>query len=143
MKLKHKFLLMVAGAAIVLLAFSFAWLTSAHSTLLAEKQEKIRSLVEVPYSIVEENQHLEASGKITREEAQSRAARSNPDAALRGEQLFLDQRHASHHGDAPDETGVEWEIPDRYQGPKRQTIRPQTLRVSSFAITQRPDSYSS
>lgn len=73
MKLKHKFLVMVAGAAVVLLAFAFAWLTSAHSTLLAEKQEKICSLVEVPYSIVEENHHLEASGKITREEAQSRA----------------------------------------------------------------------
>jgi methyl-accepting chemotaxis protein len=73
MKLKHKFLLMVAGATAVLLAFAFAWLMSAHSTMLAEKQEKIRSLVEVPYSIVEENQRLEASGKITREEAQGRA----------------------------------------------------------------------
>ena len=73
MKLKHKFLLMVAGAAVVLLAFAFTWLMSAHSAMLAEKQEKIRSLVEVPYSIVEENQRLEASGKITREEAQKRA----------------------------------------------------------------------
>ena len=58
MKLRQKFLLMVAGAAGVLLAFAFVWLTSAGSTLLAEKQEKIRSLVEVPYSILVENQGL-------------------------------------------------------------------------------------
>jgi len=73
MKLRQRLLLMVAGAAAVLLAFAFVWLTSARSTLLAEKQEKIRSLVEVPYSVLVENQRLEAAGKITRQEAQSRA----------------------------------------------------------------------
>jgi len=70
MKLRHRFALMVAGTTLVLAIVAGLWLAHLRSGMVEDKQEKLRSLVEVPYSIFTENQRLESAGKLTREEAQ-------------------------------------------------------------------------
>ena len=64
---------MIAVSAAGLLAVAGFWIQSEHSTLLAQKQEKTKNLVEIPYSILEQQYRLETEGKITRTEAQRRA----------------------------------------------------------------------
>jgi len=73
MNLKGKFRVMVGIAAAGLLALAGCWLSSLRSELLAQRMEKTKNLVEVPYSVVVEQHRLEVEGKITREEAQRRA----------------------------------------------------------------------
>jgi methyl-accepting chemotaxis protein len=73
MTLKTKFRIMIAVSAAGLLAVAGFWIQSEHSTLLAQKQEKTKNLVEIPYSILEQQYDLEAEGKISRIEAQRRA----------------------------------------------------------------------
>ena len=73
MTLKTKFRIMIAVSAAGLLAVAGFWIQSEHSTLLAQKQEKTKNLVEVPYSILEQQYRLETEGKISRIEAQRRA----------------------------------------------------------------------
>jgi len=73
MNLKAKFRVMVGIAAAGLLALAGCWLSSLRSELLAQRMEKTKNLVEVPYSVVVEQHRLEVEGKITREEAQRRA----------------------------------------------------------------------
>ncbi|MFZ3214205.1 MAG: methyl-accepting chemotaxis protein [Terriglobales bacterium] len=73
MSLKAKFRVMVGVAAVGLLALAGFWVTSQRSSLFAERVQKTKNLVEVPYSVIVEQHRLEAEGKITREEAQRRA----------------------------------------------------------------------
>jgi methyl-accepting chemotaxis protein len=73
MSLKTKFRLMVAVAAAGLLALAGAWIEGQHSTLLGEKKQKARNLIEVPYSVLAGQYRLEQEGKISRSEAQGRA----------------------------------------------------------------------
>ena len=73
MSLKTKFRLMVAVAAAGLLALAGAWIKGQHSTLLSEKKQKARNLIEVPYSVLAGQYQLEQEGKISRSEAQGRA----------------------------------------------------------------------
>lgn len=88
MTLKTKFRIMIVVSAAGLLAVAGFWIQSEHSTLIAQKQEKTKNLVDLPYSIIEQQYHLETEGKISRIEAQRRAIDGH---ALRRGQLFLDQ----------------------------------------------------
>jgi methyl-accepting chemotaxis protein len=73
MSLKTKFRVMTAVSAIGLLAVAGFWIQGQHSSLLSDRQQKTKNLVEVPYSVMEKQYQLEAEGKISREEAQRRA----------------------------------------------------------------------
>jgi methyl-accepting chemotaxis protein len=73
MSLKIKFRIMEAVAAAGLLTLAGFWIFGEYGRILQDKQEKVRQLVEVPYSILLQQQKLEASGKLTREQAQQRA----------------------------------------------------------------------
>jgi methyl-accepting chemotaxis protein len=71
--LKAKFRIMIAVSAAGLLAVAFFWIHGEHSGLLTQKLQQTRKLVEVPYSIMEQQYQQEAEGKISRIEAQRRA----------------------------------------------------------------------
>lgn len=73
MTLKAKFWGMILFSAAGLLAVAGFWIRGQHTTLLAGKQEKAQELVEVPYSLIEQQYQLEKEGKISRIEAQRRA----------------------------------------------------------------------
>jgi len=73
MNLKTKFRVMVAVAAAGLITVAIFWVSNQRSSSLEEKQQKTQSLVEVPYSVLAQQHQLEASGSISREEAQKRA----------------------------------------------------------------------
>jgi len=73
MNLIGKFKVMVGIAAVGLAGLTGFWLNSQRAGLLSERVERTRNLVEVPYSIMAEQQRLEAEGKISRQEAQQRA----------------------------------------------------------------------
>jgi len=66
----------VAVAASGLLTLSGFWLHSERTSLLAEKQEQAKNLVAVPCSIIAQQYRLEKEGRLSREEAQSRAIES-------------------------------------------------------------------
>ena len=73
MTLKTKFRVMIAVSAGGLVAVAGFWIHGQHSSLLSEKLQKTKNLVEVPYSVVEGQYRLEAEGKISRAEAQRQA----------------------------------------------------------------------
>jgi methyl-accepting chemotaxis protein len=73
MTLKTKFRVMIAVSAAGLLAVAGFWIQGQHSSLLTQKLQKTKNLVEVPYSIIERQYQLETEGKINRIEAQQRA----------------------------------------------------------------------
>ncbi|HTZ32338.1 MAG TPA: cache domain-containing protein [Methylomirabilota bacterium] len=73
MTLKSKFRLMIGVSAVGLTAIATFWIHGEHSTVLSEKQEKTRNLIEVPFSIIEHQYQLESEGRLTRAEAQQRA----------------------------------------------------------------------
>jgi len=73
MTLKSKFRLMIAVSAAGLLAVAGFWIQGQHSSLLSEKLQKTKNLVEVPYSIIAGQYELETAGKITRIRAQRAA----------------------------------------------------------------------
>jgi len=73
MTLKTKFRVMVAVSATGLLAVAIFWIRGEHSILLSEKQQKTKNLVEVPYSVIQQQYQMEKDGKISRAEAQRRA----------------------------------------------------------------------
>src|ERR1019366_6602588 len=73
MSLRGKFKVMVMVSAAGLLAIAGFWIKNQHSSMLTEKLQKTKNLVEVPYSVIEKQYQLEAEGKISREEAQRRA----------------------------------------------------------------------
>lgn len=76
MNLKRKFLLLTVLPALGLLALAAFWIYDQHASALAEKMSKVRSLVEVPYSILEQNSKLESTGALSRAEAQRRSIES-------------------------------------------------------------------
>ncbi len=73
MTLKMKFRGMIAVSAGGLIAVAGFWIYGQHSSLLSDRQQKIKNLVEVPYSVVEHQYQLEKEGKFSRAEAQGRA----------------------------------------------------------------------
>jgi methyl-accepting chemotaxis protein len=73
MSLKAKFRIMVAAAAAGLVIVAGFWISNQHSVLLSEKMKKAASLIDVPYSVIAEQQQLESAGKISRAEAQAHA----------------------------------------------------------------------
>src|SRR5271157_577838 len=73
MSLKWRFRIMVMVSAAGLLAVAGLWVKSERSSMLTEKLQKTKNLVEVPFSVIEKQYQLEAEGKITRQEAQRRA----------------------------------------------------------------------
>ena len=73
MSLKQKFIAMVVIAALGLGALAGMWLNNQRASLLAERLQKTKSLVEIPYSIVVEQHRLETVGKQSRAEAQRHA----------------------------------------------------------------------
>ncbi|HYA61846.1 MAG TPA: cache domain-containing protein [Candidatus Sulfotelmatobacter sp.] len=73
MTLKAKFRVMIAVSAAGLLALTTFWIQSQHSSLLSEKLQKTKNLVEVPYSVIEKQYQQETEGKINRIEAQRQA----------------------------------------------------------------------
>jgi methyl-accepting chemotaxis protein len=72
MSLKTKFRLMIVLAGCALLAISVAWVTSERASILHEKQEKVRNLVDLPYSFILQQHELEKNGSLSRQEAQKR-----------------------------------------------------------------------
>ncbi len=70
MSLKAKFWVMIAVSTCGLLAVASFWIQSEHSGLLTQKLQQTKQLVEVPYSLIEQQYQLEAAGKISRAEAQ-------------------------------------------------------------------------
>ena len=64
---------MIAVAAAGLLAVAGFWISSEHQSLLTQKEEKTRDLVEVPYSVIALQHELETAGKLTRQHAQANA----------------------------------------------------------------------
>jgi methyl-accepting chemotaxis protein len=73
MSLRGKFRVMIAVSAAGLLAVAGFWIHGQHSTLLSEKLQKTRNLVDVPYSLIQQQYNLETEGKISRIEAQRNA----------------------------------------------------------------------
>ena len=73
MTLRGKFRVLAMVSAAGLVAIAGFWIKNQRSALLTEKLEKTKSLVEVPYSVMEKQYQLEKEGKISREEAQRRA----------------------------------------------------------------------
>jgi len=72
-RLKTKFKLLVAVAALGLSGMGVCWMTSERTQLMNEKQAQIQNLTEMGYSILTYYHGLEQSGKLTPAEAQSRA----------------------------------------------------------------------
>ena len=64
---------MTGVSAVGLLALAGCWIQLQHSTLLSQKMQKTKSLVEVPFAVVEREHELEVAGQITRDEAQHRS----------------------------------------------------------------------
>ncbi|MGA2354179.1 MAG: methyl-accepting chemotaxis protein [Terriglobales bacterium] len=73
MSFRAKFKIMVIVAAAGMMALAGFWIHDEHATLLSEKMQKTRNLVEVPYSVMAKQYQLESEGKISRTEAQRRA----------------------------------------------------------------------
>lgn len=73
MSLKGKIRIIVVVAAVGLLALAGLWVNSERSNLLAERMQSTRNLVNVPYSVLVEQNRLESEGKITRAQAQQNA----------------------------------------------------------------------
>jgi methyl-accepting chemotaxis protein len=79
---------MVAVSAAGLLAVAIFWIQGEHSTLLAEKAQKTRNLVEVPYSVIQQQYQLETEGKLTRAEAQRQAIEAIRSMRYEGKNYF-------------------------------------------------------
>ena len=73
MTLKLKFRVMIAVSAGGLLAVAGFWISGQHSSMLTEKLQKTKNLVEVPYPVIAGQYQLETEGKISRTEAQRQA----------------------------------------------------------------------
>jgi len=88
MTLKTNFRVMIAVSTAGLLALATFWIQSQHSSLLSEKLQKTKNLVEVPYSIVEHQHQLETEGKISRIEAQRQAIEAIRKMRYEGDNYF-------------------------------------------------------
>jgi len=95
LNLSGRFKLMVGIAAVGLLGMTGLWLKSQRSTLMSERQEKTRNLVEIPYSIISSQYSLETQGKLSREAAQQRALESIRAMRYEGSNYFwINDMHA-------------------------------------------------
>ncbi len=88
MTLKTRFWVMIGVSAAGLLAVAFFWIHGEHSNLLTQKLEQTKKLVEVPYSVIEQQYQLEAEGKISRVEAQRRAMEAIRPMRYEGDNYF-------------------------------------------------------
>ncbi len=88
MTLRTKFFVMGGVSAAGLLAVATFWIQGQHSALLLGKREKTKSLVEVPYSLVERQYELEKAGKISRIEAQQRSIEAIRGVRYEGKNYF-------------------------------------------------------
>jgi methyl-accepting chemotaxis protein len=68
---KLRLLVIIVSIGFVLLAVAGIW--KQRVTLISERQQKSRNLVDVPYSIIEQQYQLEKEGKLSRQDAQRRA----------------------------------------------------------------------
>jgi methyl-accepting chemotaxis protein len=73
MTLKTNFRVMVAVSAAGLLTVATFWIRGQHSSMLSDRLQKTRNLVEIPYSVIERQYQQETEGKISRAEAQRRS----------------------------------------------------------------------
>jgi len=73
MSLKTKFRMMEAVAAAGLLTLAAFWVQGEYSRILRDREERVQQLVEVPYSVLVQQQQLETAGKLSREQAQQNA----------------------------------------------------------------------
>lgn len=71
LKNKLRLLVIVVSVGFVLLAVAGIW--KQRVTLISEREQKSRNLVDVPYSIIQQQYQLEKEGKLSRQEAQQRA----------------------------------------------------------------------
>lgn len=88
MTLKAKFRGMIAVSAGGLLAVAAFWIQTQHATLLSARLQETRKLVEVPYSVVEQQYKLETAGKLTRIEAQRRSLEAIRSMRYEGNNYF-------------------------------------------------------
>ena len=88
MKLKTKFRLIVALAVAGLMVLAAFWLTNERSRLFAEKQEKVRNLVQTAYSVAVQYHDQEKSGKLSRQAAQRQAVETLKAMRYEGENYF-------------------------------------------------------
>jgi methyl-accepting chemotaxis protein len=86
--LKAKFRIMIAVSAAGLLAVAAFWIRGQHSSMLSEKRQKTKNLVEVPYSIIERQYQEEKEGKISRIEAQRQAVAAIRPMRYEGDNYF-------------------------------------------------------
>ena len=73
MSLRGKFRVMVGVSALGLLTVAGFWIETQHSSLLSEREQKTRNLVEVPLSLIGQQYQRETEGKVSRAEAQQLA----------------------------------------------------------------------
>lgn len=73
MSLKGKFRAIVAVAAFGLITLTAFWLRGERTRILAEKQDKTRNLVEVPYSLIMRFHQLAVEGRMSDEKARQSA----------------------------------------------------------------------
>lgn len=73
MRLDNKFRAMVGVATAGLMALAGSWIMGQHATLLNEKMQKTKNLIEVPYSVIARQYQLAQEGKISTGEAQRKA----------------------------------------------------------------------
>jgi len=66
MSLKNKFRIIEAIAAAGLLTLGSFWIHGEYSRILRDKEEKVRHLVEVPYSIPDTAAAIGSRGKLSR-----------------------------------------------------------------------------
>jgi methyl-accepting chemotaxis protein len=88
MSLGTKFKIMVAVAAAGLLAVAGFWISGQRSTMLSEKEQKTKNLVEIPLSVINQQYELETKGKITRAQAQANAINTIRAMRYEGDNYF-------------------------------------------------------
>ncbi len=88
MSLKAKFRVIMGVAVLGLLTMAFLWLRSERQILFSSRQQSTRHLIEVPYSVIQQQYKLEQSGQISRQEAQRRALDAIRTMRYDGENYF-------------------------------------------------------
>ncbi|WP_460537129.1 cache domain-containing protein, partial [Chitinimonas naiadis] len=73
MSMRSKLLSLVLIALVGLLVVATTALSSQRSTLMEDRQQKTRNLIEVAHGVIVSNHALEVSGKLSRADAQARA----------------------------------------------------------------------
>jgi methyl-accepting chemotaxis protein len=73
LSLRAKFASVVVVSACGLLALAGFWVSGERARILAEKQEKVKNLVEIPYSVITRYEQMVKDGTMSRKEAQDQA----------------------------------------------------------------------